>query len=206
MTISAFLLASPVFFIVGQGLGATVLPIFFGIVILWGLLELYISVSRPFKGTAPPLALIKISRMLWLLFAIYAWLDYKYELLKIDLGLGAQVTIIICYLLALILRIYAVIHLGPSFSYDVQIPVSQSFKCSGLYRLIRHPSYLGISMLGSLPGLILGSVIGFIGMMITTIVVIILRVNHEERLFENYFGPSFNEYQKGTYKLIPFMY
>ena len=189
-----------------QGPVSISLSIFIGTVVSWGLLELYISISRPFRSTAPSHYLIHVNRMLWLLFATYAWFDFKFELTRLHLSFGVLITLVVSYLLALILRISAVVYLGPSFSYDIQMPVSKSIVRSGPYRWIRHPSYLGICILGSLPGLILGSVIGFIGMLITTMIVIISRINHEEGQLENYFGHSFREYKKNTFRLIPFFY
>lgn len=206
MTISAFLLASPGFFLISEESGSKVLFIFIGLVFSWGCLELFISISRPFKGVAPSHPLIKLSRMLWLLFAIYAWFDYKFELTKVHLPFWILITLVLCYLSALIIRIYAVKHLGPTFSYDVQKPESGVLNCSGPYRIIRHPSYLGICILGSLPGLILGSIIGFIGMMLTTLTVTILRVNFEDILLQEVFGQTFNEYKNRTYSLIPFIF
>ena len=206
MTISALLLASPGLILIVLGYRSAILFIFSGLIISWGLIELYIALSKSFKGIAPSHPLIKVSRIYWVLFAIYSWFDFQFELTKVHLPFGILTILVLCYISALIIRICSVIYLGPSFSYDVKKPKAKTFTCSGPYRFIRHPSYLGICILGSLPGIILGSFVGFIGMMLTTMIVAILRTNFEDILLEDSFGESFKKYKIRTYSMIPFVY
>lgn len=76
---------------------------------------------------------------------------------------------------------------------------------TGPYRIIRHPAYFAVCILGSLPGLILGSISGFIGMLTTTVLTVVYRTAAEEQLFEKKFGDHFIEYKRGTYRLFPFI-
>ena len=43
----------------------------------WAATEFYIGFSRPVEGLEPSHPLIKISRMVWLMFVVYSWLDFK---------------------------------------------------------------------------------------------------------------------------------
>jgi protein-S-isoprenylcysteine O-methyltransferase len=104
------------------------------------------------------------------------------------------------------MRVWAVIKLGESFSYDLISPQGGILITTGPYRFIRHPAYLAICILGSFPGLFLGSILGFIGMLTSTIFTVVFRTIAEEQMLKDEFGDIFSIYQRSTYRLIPFIY
>lgn len=75
----------------------------------------------------------------------------------------------------------------------------------GIYRLVRHPLYLGVIIVciglavfgPSLPGLLIMSLL---------IPIFLIRIRIEERLLVETFGDAYREYQRNTRKLIPFLY
>jgi protein-S-isoprenylcysteine O-methyltransferase Ste14 len=77
---------------------------------------------------------------------------------------------------------------------------------SGPYRFIRHPGYLGLILPATLPGLIVGSIAGFAGLLLTTLVHTLLRIRAEEQMLEREFGGSCREYARSTKRLAPFVY
>ena len=77
---------------------------------------------------------------------------------------------------------------------------------TGPYRWIRHPSYLGMCLLASLPGFLMGSLLGGIGLTLTTIPQTIVRIWAEEQMMEQEFGDKFRVYQRRSYRLVPFVY
>ena len=171
----------------------------------WAGLELYLGLARPFEGKVPAHPLIRLSRMAWPLPLAYSWLDFRWGWTRISFPAGAFLPLLVLYGLGLALRAWAVIALGPSFSYDLKRPAGQALVTAGPYRLVRHPSYLGIAILGSLPGILLGSLPGFLGLALATIPQTLYRARQEDRLLEQEFGDAFREYARRTAMIFPFI-
>jgi protein-S-isoprenylcysteine O-methyltransferase Ste14 len=104
-----------------------------------------------------------------------------------------------------ILRLAAVFVLGRRFSGLVAIQPDHQLKTDGLYRYIRHPSYTGLiaSMIGYV--LIFRSAIGLV-LIILLFLLLISRMNDEERFLEAHFGDEYRNYQLRTRRLVPFLY
>jgi protein-S-isoprenylcysteine O-methyltransferase Ste14 len=103
------------------------------------------------------------------------------------------------------LRIWPVFVLGHRFSGLVAIQRGHALVTSGVYNLIRHPSYLGL-LVNSL-----GWSLAFrsgIGVLLTalTIVPLLARINAEERLLRTQFGREYDAYCARTWRLIPGLY
>lgn len=173
---------------------------------MWVALELYIGLRRPFQGHVPAHWIVRGSRLLWLVSAAYSWLDVRYGWTRVELPLAVTLAMLLLVLIGLVIRTWAVVHLGRSFTYDVQRPAEGEVVCTGPYRWIRHPSYLGMCLVASLPGFVLGSLLGGIGLMLATIPQTIFRLCAEERMMENEFGEVFRVYQRRSYRLLPFVY
>ncbi len=176
------------------------------LMLAWAGMEFSIGFSRPVEGIEPSHPAIKISRMLWLMFVVYSWLDLRNGWTISALPSWSVAALLSFCVIALAIRISAIIHLGKSFSYDVRRPVGNVLICTGPYRFIRHPGYLGIIILATLPGLIVGSIGGFIGLMLTTLVQTLMRINAEEIMLEREFGEAFQKYAGKTQRLLPFVY
>lgn len=172
----------------------------------WASIEFYIGITRPFLGAEPKLPLLMISRILWGFFVVYSWLDIRYHWSTTEFPPWFLALLLALCSAGLLIRVWAVIHLGKSFSYDVKKPESPKFVDTGPYRFIRHPAYLGILILGSLPALILGSIPGFIGMLMTALVPVIIRAKAEDKLLEEKFDEAYREYKQSTFGFIPFIY
>ncbi len=103
------------------------------------------------------------------------------------------------------LRLWPVFVLGNRFSGLVAIQPRHSLVTTGIYSVIRHPSYLGllISSLGW--GLAFRSGVGVL-LTALLIVPIIGRIRAEERLLQSQFGSKYDAYRAGTSRLIPGLY
>jgi protein-S-isoprenylcysteine O-methyltransferase Ste14 len=103
------------------------------------------------------------------------------------------------------LRIWPVYVLGNRFSGLVAIQHGHRLVTSGIYGVIRNPSYLGllISTLGW--ALAFRSEVGVVlaAMMIPPLVA---RMSAEERLLRAHFGSEYDAYCKRTWRLIPRVY
>lgn len=103
------------------------------------------------------------------------------------------------------LRIWPVFVLGRRFSGLVAIQPGHELATSGVYGVIRHPSYLGL-LINSL-----GWALAFrslVGVLLTalTIVPLIARMNAEERLLLARFGDEYEAYRARSRRLIPGLY
>ena len=206
MTIAVLITLAPTLIFSNSIIFSNFIIILIAIWLCWVSTEFYIGVTRPFQGMEPKLPLLMISRMFWGFFVIYSWVDLRYHWSTAEFSSWFLALLLASCFAGLLIRIWAVIHLGKSFSYDVKKPESRKFITTGPYRFIRHPAYLGILILGSLPGLILGSIPGFIGMLLTALVPVIIRAKAEDELSEAEFGEDYIKYKQSTFGLIPFIY
>src|SRR5579859_3353246 len=85
------------------------------------------------------------------------------------------------------LRLWPVFVLGPRFSGVVAIQPGHKLVTGGLYRVIRHPSYLGLIVLMVGWGLAFRSVIGVL-LALAMVPVLVARIEAEERLLAGQFG------------------
>jgi protein-S-isoprenylcysteine O-methyltransferase Ste14 len=106
----------------------------------------------------------------------------------------------------MLLRFIAIFSLGRFFTVDVTILDHHRLKKNGLYKLIRHPAYLGslISFLGF--GFSLNNWISLMVIFIPITTVMLYRIKIEEHLLTEQFGKEYSEYMKNTYRLIPLVY
>ncbi|GLS32247.1 Protein-S-isoprenylcysteine O-methyltransferase Ste14 [Mesorhizobium albiziae] len=101
-----------------------------------------------------------------------------------------------------VLRLWPVFVLGNRFSGLVAIQPGHSLVTSGIYSVIRNPSYLGL-LVNSL-----GWALAFrsgVGVLLTALTVppLLARITSEERLLRGHFGAEYDAYCRRTWRLIP---
>ncbi len=104
-----------------------------------------------------------------------------------------------------VLRIWPVFVLGRRFSGLVAIQPGHRLVTTGVYGVIRHPSYLGL-LVNSL-----GWALAFrsgVGVLLTALVIppLLARIGAEERLLRTEFGAEYDAYRSRTSRLIPGLY
>jgi protein-S-isoprenylcysteine O-methyltransferase Ste14 len=103
------------------------------------------------------------------------------------------------------LRLWPVFVLGHRFSGLVAIQPGHTLVTSGVYGLIRHPSYLGL-LVGSLGwGLAFRSGVGVL-LAALLIPPLLARIRAEETLLRTQFGAEYDAYCTRTSRLIPWIY
>jgi protein-S-isoprenylcysteine O-methyltransferase Ste14 len=109
-------------------------------------------------------------------------------------------------LAGMILRFISVLTLGRFFTVDVTIRDNHRLKKEGLYRFIRHPSYLGsiISFIGF--GISLNNWISLFIISAPVTLAMIYRISIEEKLLKERFGGEYIDYVSRTSRLIPWIY
>lgn len=103
------------------------------------------------------------------------------------------------------LRIWPVFVLGHRFSGLVAIQPGHTLVTGGVYRVIRHPSYLGL-LINSL-----GWAFAFrsgVGLLLTALAVppLVARIRAEEALLHTHFDREYDVYRSRTWRLIPGLY
>jgi protein-S-isoprenylcysteine O-methyltransferase Ste14 len=104
-----------------------------------------------------------------------------------------------------VLRLWPVFVLGHRFSGLVAIQPGHRLVTSGVYGVIRHPSYLGLLINA------LGWALAFrsgVGVLLTVLLIppLAARIRAEERLLRTQFGEEYDAYCHRTSRLIPWLY
>lgn len=95
--------------------------------------------------------------------------------------------------------------LGRFFSEAVRTTPEHKLIKKGLYRLVRHPIYLGGILYGLSIPMIANSLYGFV-IMLVPILMLFYRIRFEEKILVSRFGQEYLEYARKTKKLIPYVY
>jgi protein-S-isoprenylcysteine O-methyltransferase Ste14 len=103
------------------------------------------------------------------------------------------------------LRIWPVFVLGRRFSGLVAIQPGHTLVTSGIYGVIRHPSYLGLLVNALGWGLAFRSGVGVL-LAALMIPPLLFRIRAEERLLRSQFGGEYDAYCARTSRLIPGLY
>ena len=132
-----------------------------------------------------------------------AWTDRK-EFLTLD-GDAVRWLGVALFASGGALRIWPVFVLGRRFSGLVAIQPGHTLVTTGVYGLIRHPSYLGLLVSSLGWGLAFRAGVGVL-LAVALIPPLLARINAEERLLYSEFGAEYEAYRARTSRLIPGIY
>jgi protein-S-isoprenylcysteine O-methyltransferase Ste14 len=149
-------------------------------------------------------------KLVWILSAIAfdgSWLPVIFSFGKL-LALGAWLTWVgvVIMISGIVFRQYVINFLGKFFTATVQICKDHQLVKDGPYRHIRHPSYLGLLILALGNGVALANWISLLLCIALPIIGIIRRIKVEEKELYNHFGEEYQNYQKSTWRIIPYIY
>jgi protein-S-isoprenylcysteine O-methyltransferase Ste14 len=102
-------------------------------------------------------------------------------------------------------RLWPVFVLGRRFSGLVAIQPGHTLVTTGIYSIIRHPSYLGLLVSSLGWGLAFRSGVGVL-LAVLTLVPVVGRIRAEEVLLRSQFGAEYDAYRSRTSRLIPGFY
>ncbi len=137
-------------------------------------------------------------------FALLAWADRRNVAVMTDLlqirFLGQAL-----YAAGGLLAFWAALALGRQYTPEVTIQPDHQLITGGPFRVIRHPRYLGVTILG------LGIALTFrswLGVALTVLIFIVLawRIGDEEAMLRREFGAAWDAYCRQTWRLVPFVY
>jgi protein-S-isoprenylcysteine O-methyltransferase Ste14 len=104
-----------------------------------------------------------------------------------------------------IIRLWPVFVLGKRFSGLVAIQPGHSLVTTGIYSVVRNPSYVGLMLISFAWSLVFRSGVGLI-LAALMIPPLIARIRSEERLLTSRFGEEYEAYRRRTWRLIPGLY
>ena len=109
-------------------------------------------------------------------------------------------------LLGLAIRWTAILTLRRFFTVNVAIQQDHRIVQTGLYRIVRHPSYSGtiLSFFGL--GLAQSNWIALLLLVIPILFAFIKRIELEEDALVQKFGSQYDDYRRSTWRLIPWIY
>lgn len=117
--------------------------------------------------------------------------------------LPAAVAILI---IGLGVRATAIATLGRAFSANVAMRTGQKLQRSGLYALVRHPSYVGLELILMACALHARTWACFAVVLVPPTLALLYRIHVEETALRLAFGDEYEDYSRTTKRLIPGIY
>lgn len=109
-------------------------------------------------------------------------------------------------LIGLSIRWLSILQLKKAFTVDVAVGTEQKLKTDGMYKVIRHPSYLGLMLIMVGFSISMNSLISIALVTIPMLLAIHYRIVVEERVLSDGFGDVYKNYISKTKRLIPWVY
>lgn len=109
-------------------------------------------------------------------------------------------------IVGLAIRAVAIFSLGKAFSANVALRSGQKLNRSGLYRFVRHPSYLGLELIILACALHARNWACFAVVLIPPTLALLYRIHVEETALRLAFGSDYEDYSRNTKRLIPGIY
>ena len=106
-------------------------------------------------------------------------------------------------ILGLGVRAVAIVTLGRAFSANVAMHADQRLQRTGLYRLVRHPSYLGLELIFLALALHARTWACFAVVLVPPTLAVLYRIHVEETALRLAFGADYEHYSRTTKRLIP---
>lgn len=146
--------------------------------------------------------------LLWITITIcftfgYIFANYRiwHTINYIWAGIG-----LILIAMGIIVRWMAIIQLKNAFTVDVAIGNNQNLKTNGMYKVVRHPSYLGLLLIMTGFSICMNSFTSMFVVIIPMFFAIWYRISVEEKLLITEFKEDYSTYQLKTKKIIPWVF
>ena len=177
--------------------------------ILYGLFEIFMSrrkqdnrkISKSGDKGSIWLLTISISMGYWLSFIIASTKTGRIYHWNTFFVIGSLLVLI-----GLIIRVTSIMKLKQQFTYTVTRIENHELIETGLYKIIRHPGYLGQIIIFLGISVCLSNWLSILLMVIPVLSGYLNRINVEERFMVEQMGQKYLDYQKRTKRLIPTIY
>ena len=177
---------------------------------LWFFSEIYIALGRRTRSSGGNTRNRGTQLILWIvIFASISaceWISDAHPRTMFGGAHWLKTVAIVVFICGLAIRWTAILSLGKSFSANVAIQPSQTVYRGGMYRWVRHPSYLGMLIIFLAIGIYSRNWIGLFIVLIPTTLALLYRIHVEEAALNSAFGDAYAAYSKTTRRLLPFIY
>jgi protein-S-isoprenylcysteine O-methyltransferase Ste14 len=148
--------------------------------------------------------------LLWVVIIASSWVDgWMHGFLPVDMP-GSQSWLrpvaFGVLVLGLVVRAVAIVTLGRAFSANVALRSGQRLQRSGLYALVRHPSYSGLELILLAYALHTRTWACFAVILVPPTLALLYRIHVEEGALRLAFGAEYEDYSRSTKRLIPGVY
>jgi len=109
-------------------------------------------------------------------------------------------------LAGLLIRVTSILKLKQQFTYTVTKIENHELIETGLYRIIRHPGYLGQLIIFLGISTCLSNWISITAMAVSVLIGYLIRINVEEKFMVEQMGQKYLDYKKRTKRLIPMIF
>lgn len=113
---------------------------------------------------------------------------------------------LILFVLGLIIRWVAIIHLGRFFTVNVAIAQDHELITTGPYRYVRHPSYTGTLLVFLGFGLCMLHILSVAAVFLPITLAFLWRIHVEETALQEAFGERYRNYAASTARILPGLY
>jgi protein-S-isoprenylcysteine O-methyltransferase Ste14 len=148
--------------------------------------------------------------ILWVVIVASSWIDgWMHGFLPADMPGSSNWLRPLAFgilVLGLGVRAVAIVTLGRAFSANVAMRSGQRLQQSGLYSLVRHPSYLGLELILLALALHSRTWACFAVLLIPPTLAVLRRIYVEEAALRTAFGAEYENYSRTTKRLIPGVY
>lgn len=96
--------------------------------------------------------------------------------------------------------------LGRNWSITLEIREQHKLVSTGLYAMIRHPMYTSFLLMSLGQAFLIANWVAGLAGLIGFAVLFFLRIDKEERMMLENFGPQYRTYMERTKRLIPYLY
>jgi len=109
-------------------------------------------------------------------------------------------------LAGLLIRVTSILKLKQQFTYTVTKIENHELIETGLYRIIRHPGYLGQLIIFLGISTCLSNWLSITAMVVPVLIGYLIRINVEEKFMVEQMGQKYLDYKKRTKRLIPMIF
>jgi protein-S-isoprenylcysteine O-methyltransferase Ste14 len=177
---------------------------------VWTLAEILLAVQTQVRPGEGKLQDRGSQTILWVVIIASFWIEeWMHGIFPVDMPGSyswlrpAAFAILV---LGLGVRFVAIVTLGSAFSTNVATRAGQRLQRRGLYSLVRHPSYLGLEMILLALALHARTWACFAVALIPPTLAVLYRIHVEEIALRLAFGADYEDYSRGTKRLIPGLY
>jgi protein-S-isoprenylcysteine O-methyltransferase Ste14 len=148
--------------------------------------------------------------LLWMVIVASSWMDaWMHKFFPPDMPGSHSWLRPVAFgilLLGLGVRAVAIITLGRAFSANVALRAGQGLQRNGLYRIVRHPSYLGLELILLAFALHSRTWACFAVFFVPSTLAMLYRIHVEEIALRLAFGIEYEDYSRSTKRLVPGVY